>query len=126
MRRLLAGSPIVASHRDGDPRVQDAYSLRCAPQVIGAARDTLAHAAAVAEAELALGDRQPDGPSGRPGRVVRELPRRAGGLACDFLAIAFAEVGAIAERRTDRLLDAARSQGLPPFLADGPGRRTPG
>ena len=53
LRRLLAGSPIVASHRYGDDRVQDAYSLRCAPQVNGAARDALAHAERVAAAELA-------------------------------------------------------------------------
>ncbi|HEX6388065.1 MAG TPA: aromatic amino acid lyase, partial [Solirubrobacteraceae bacterium] len=52
LRTLLAGSPIVASHRHGDDRVQDAYSLRCAPQVTGAARDLLAHADAVADAEL--------------------------------------------------------------------------
>ena len=52
---------------------------------------------------------------------MRQLPRRAAGFACDFLAIAAAEVGAIAERRTDRLLDPARSHGLPPFLAADPG-----
>src|SRR5262249_47026746 len=53
LRMFLAGSPIVASHRDNDPRVQDAYSLRCTPQVHGAARDTLAHAEDVARLELA-------------------------------------------------------------------------
>ena len=80
LRRLLAGSAIVASHRDDDPRVQDAYSLRCAPQVNGAARDTLDYADASPTAELALGDRQPDGAARRPGRVVRQLPRRAARL----------------------------------------------
>ena len=65
-----------------------------------------------------VGDRQPDGAAGRPRRVVRQLPRRAARRSrCDFLAIAVAEVGGIAERRTDRLLDASRSHGLPPFLA---------
>src|SRR5256885_185551 len=64
MQRLLAGSPIVASHRYGDTRVQDAYSLRCAPQVAGAARDTVEHARTVAGVELrsALGN-----PLGLPG-----------------------------------------------------------
>ena len=80
LRALLDGSPIVASHRHGDTRVQDAYSLRCAPQVTGAARDTLTHALAVAAAELDVGDRQPDGAARRPRRVVRQLPRRAAGL----------------------------------------------
>ena len=77
LRRLLDGSAIVASHRHGDPRVQDAYSLRCAPQVIGAARDALGHAERMAAAELRGGDRQPDGAARRPGRVVRQLPRSA-------------------------------------------------
>ena len=80
IRALLEGSEIVASHREGDPRVQDAYSLRCAPQVAGAARDTLAHCTAVAGGELALGDRQPDGHARRSRRVVRQLPRRPGRL----------------------------------------------
>ena len=78
LRALLADSEIVASHRDGDPRVQDAYSLRCAPQVAGAARDTLDHAPARGRRRAALGDRQPDGAARRPRRVVRQLPRRAG------------------------------------------------
>jgi histidine ammonia-lyase len=121
MRRLLVGSPIVASHREDDPRVQDAYSLRCAPQVNGAARDTLAHARRVAEAELAS---VIDNPMILPDGRVESCGNFHGApvaLACDFLAIAAAEVGAIAERRTDRLLDPARSQGLPPFLATEPG-----
>ena len=121
LRALLAGSEIVASHRFGDPRVQDAYSLRCAPQVVGAARDTVEHAAAVAGAELRSAI---DNPMVMPDGRVESCGNFHGvpvGLACDFLAIAAAEVGAIAERRTDRLLDATRSHGLPPFLADDPG-----
>ena len=55
---------------------------------------------------------------GRPGRIVRQLSRRPLGIACDLLRIASAQAGAISERRTDRLLDANRSHGLPPFLAD--------
>jgi histidine ammonia-lyase len=121
MRRLLIGSPIVASHREGDPRVQDAYSLRCAPQVTGAARDTLEHAIRVAEAELRSAI---DNPMVLPDGRVESCGNFHGapvGFACDFLAIAAAEVGAIAERRTDRLLDASRSHGLPPFLTEDAG-----
>ncbi len=121
MVRLLAGSEIVASHRTGDPRVQDAYSLRCAPQVAGAARDTLAHVEAVAERELAavidnpvvLADRRVESNGNFHGAPLAH--------ACDFLAIVAADLAAMAERRVDRLLDPARSHGLPPFLAADPG-----
>lgn len=121
LRRLLEGSPIVASHREDDPRVQDAYSLRCAPQVNGAARDALGHSRRVAEAELAAAI---DNPMILPDGRVESCGNFHGApvaFACDFLAIAAAELGAIAERRTDRLLDAGRSYGLPPFLAEDPG-----
>jgi histidine ammonia-lyase len=121
LRRLLADSEIVASHRYGDPRVQDAYSLRCAPQVAGAARDTLAHAERVADAELRSAI---DNPMVLPDGRVESCGNFHGaplGFVCDFLAVAVAEVGAIAERRTDRLLDASRSHGLPPFLAPDAG-----
>jgi histidine ammonia-lyase len=121
LRSVLAGSPIVASHRYNDDRVQDAYSLRCAPQVNGAARDTLAHAERVARAELASAI---DNPMVLPDGRVESCGNFHGaplGFALDFLAIAVAEVGGIAERRTDRLLDASRSHGLPPFLTPEPG-----
>jgi histidine ammonia-lyase len=121
LRVLLADSQIVASHRFGDPRVQDAYSLRCAPQVAGAARDTLAHARRVRDAELRSAI---DNPMVLPDGRVESCGNFHGApvaMACDFLAIAAAEVGAIAERRTDRLLDPSRSHGLPPFLAEDPG-----
>jgi histidine ammonia-lyase len=121
LRRVLADSPIVASHRWNDDRVQDAYSLRCAPQVNGAARDAVTHAEAAAAAELVSAI---DNPMVLPDGRVESCGNFHGaplGFACDFLAIAVAEVGAIAERRTDRLLDAARSQGLPPFLTPEPG-----
>jgi histidine ammonia-lyase len=121
LRRLLAGSAVVASHRENDPRVQDAYSLRCAPQVNGACRDALAHAERVAAAEL---ESAIDNPMILPDGRVESCGNFHGaplGLACDLLAIAAADVGAIAERRTDRLLDASRSMGLPPFLAQEPG-----
>jgi histidine ammonia-lyase len=121
LRRLLEGSAIVASHRYDDPRVQDAYSLRCAPQVTGAARDAIEHAERTAAAEL---ESAIDNPMVLPDGRIESCGNFHGaplGLTCDLLAIAAAEVGAIAERRTDRLLDASRSQGLPAFLADDPG-----
>ena len=121
LRALLADSPIVASHRTDDVRVQDAYSIRCTPQVHGAARDTLAHAVTVAEAELASAI---DNPMVLPDGRVESCGNFHGaplGFVADFLAIALAEVGAIAERRIDRVLDHHRSHGLPPFLADDPG-----
>ncbi len=121
LARLLDGSAIVQSHRVNDPRVQDAYSVRCAPQVIGAARDTVAFADAVALRELRAAI---DNPMVLPDGRVESCGNFHGapvGLVADFLAIAAAEVGAIAERRTDRLLDPTRSHGLPPFLAADPG-----
>ena len=121
LRAVLAGSPIVASHRSGDDRVQDAYSVRCTPQVHGAARDTLDFVAGVADRELASAI---DNPMVLPDGRVESCGNFHGApvaLAADYLAVAAAEVGAIAERRIDRLLDAGRSHGLPPFLADDPG-----
>ncbi len=121
LRAMLAGSPIVASHREDDVRVQDAYSIRCTPQVHGAARDTLDHVRAVAERELASAI---DNPMVLPDGRVESCGNFHGaplGLVADYLAIALADVGSIAERRLDRLLDHHRSHGLPPFLADDPG-----
>jgi histidine ammonia-lyase len=121
LHRLLSGSAIVASHREGDVRVQDAYSLRCAPQVSGAVRDTLTHARAVADRELAATIDNPVVLD--DGRVESNGNFHGAPLAyvLDFLAIAAADLASMSERRTDRLLDAARSQGLPPFLAGDPG-----
>ena len=121
MTRILAGSEVVASHRHDDPRVQDAYSLRCAPMVNGAARDAIVYAGNVADAELVAAI---DNPMVLPDGRVESCGNFHGaplGLACDLLAIAAADVGAIAERRTDRLLDPHRSMNLPPFLAEEPG-----
>ncbi|WP_315914477.1 histidine ammonia-lyase [Arthrobacter sp. lap29] len=121
MLRVLANSPIVASHRVGDSRVQDAYSLRCAPQVAGAARDTVDHALMVATRELAASI---DNPVVLPdGRVSSNGNFHGAPVAyvLDFLAIVAADVASIAERRTDRMLDPARSHGLPAFLAGDPG-----
>jgi histidine ammonia-lyase len=121
--RMLDGSSIVASHADDLVHaVQDAYSLRCAPQVHGASRDSMSHARTVFERELGSVVDNPivfadDGTfvsggnfHGQPLAVV-----------LDFLAIAVTELGSISERRTDRILDPDRSSGLPPFLATNPG-----
>jgi histidine ammonia-lyase len=122
LRSLLAESDIVASHRGlDDPRVQDAYSLRCAAAVGGAARDTVDHAAVVAERELAAAIDNPC--ITLDGRLESNGNFHGAPLAyvLDFLAVAVADVASISERRTDRFLDVARSHGLPPFLAADPG-----
>ena len=115
LRRLLAGSPIREAHRDC-AKVQDAYSLRCMPQVHGAARDALAFASRTLETELNSATDNP--------MVFAETSELLSGgnfhgepvaIALDVLAIAVAELGAISERRTERLVNGALS-GLPPFL----------
>ncbi len=122
MRAVLAGSGLVAHRQAGVfTRVQDAYSLRCAPQVHGAARDTLDHALTVAGRELAGAI---DNPVVTPDGRLESNGNFHGapvGYVLDFLAIAAADVASMSERRTDRMLDQARSHGLPPFLADDPG-----
>ena len=122
LRALLAGSPIVASHAGPDcTYVQDAYSMRCAPQVAGAGRDTLAHARLVAGYELASAVDNPV--VTLDGRVESNGNFHGAPVAyvLDFLAIPVADLASMSERRTDRLLDVARSRGLPPFLADDAG-----
>jgi len=122
MRALLADSPIMASHEGPDcVYVQDAYSMRCAPQVAGAARDTLAHARLVARYELASAVDNPV--VTLDGRVESNGNFHGAPVAyvLDFLAIPAADVASMSERRTDRMLDVSRSRGLPPFLADDPG-----
>ncbi|MFF9685031.1 histidine ammonia-lyase [Streptomyces sp. NPDC014623] len=125
MLRVLAGSGLTGRHSEitGDaPRVQDAYSVRCAPQVNGAGRDTLAHGRLVAGRELASAV---DNPVVLPGEGRVESNGNFHGApvayVLDFLAIVAADLGSITERRTDRLLDKNRSHGLPPFLADDAG-----
>lgn len=118
LRAMLAGSPVVASHRGPEcTRVQDAYSLRCAPQVHGAARDTVAHSTMVADRELASAVDNPV--LTLDGRVESNGNFHGAPVAyvLDFLAIAVADVASMSERRTDRFLDRARNNGLPPFLA---------
>jgi histidine ammonia-lyase len=124
---ILADSGVVASHRGPDcNRVQDAYSLRCSPQVHGAARDTVEHAAVVAGRELASAVDNPvvlAASDEQSGRVESNGNFHGAPVAyvLDFLAIVSADVASISERRTDRFLDKARNHGLPPFLADDPG-----
>lgn len=126
MLKVLDGSGLTGHHQTGHdglpaaPRVQDAYSVRCAPQVAGAGRDTLAHARTVADRELAAAV---DNPVVIGGRVESNGNFHGAPVAyvLDFLAVAAADLGSIAERRTDRLLDKNRSHGLPAFLAGDPG-----
>ncbi len=121
MLATLKDSGIVASHLLNDDRVQDAYSLRCAPQVAGAVRDTIEYAATVALRELSA---VIDNPVVlEDGRISSNGNFHGAPVAyvLDFLAIAVADLGSIAERRTDRALDKNRNAGLPPFLADDPG-----
>ena len=121
MFAALAGSEVVASHKEGDDKVQDAYSLRCAPQVAGAVRDTISHASLVATRELAA---TIDNPVVLESGEVTSNGNFHGapvGYVLDFLAIAATDLSSISERRTDRMLDKYRSSGLSPFLAGDAG-----
>jgi len=121
MFAALSGSEVVASHRVGDDRVQDAYSLRCSPQVTGAVRDTVTHGNLVASRELTA---TIDNPVVLESGEVTSNGNFHGapvGYVLDFLAIAATDLSSIAERRTDRMLDKHRSHGLNPFLADDAG-----
>jgi histidine ammonia-lyase len=121
LRALLAGSPLLASHRHSRHAVQDAYCLRCAPQVHGAVRDVLDFARGVLEIELGAVVDNPvvvrDGEVMTTGNFHGEPLAFAG----DMLAMALAELASISERRVDRMLDPAFSRGLPPFLAPDAG-----
>ena len=121
MYAALANSPIVASHREGDSRVQDAYSLRCAPQVAGGLRDTISWASTVAERELAAAIDNPV--VLESGEVTSNGNFHGAPVAyiLDFLAIPATDLGSMSERRTDRALDKTRSNGLTPFLAEDAG-----
>ncbi len=118
LRRLTSGSNIIASHRTVAHAVQDAYSLRCAPQVHGACRDALTFARQVVERELSS---EVDNPVVFPETGAVESTGNFHGeplaFALDFIAIAASEIASISERRTDRMLDQAHSNGLPAFLA---------
>jgi histidine ammonia-lyase len=120
-RRLLDGSAIRRSHLDGDDRVQDPYSLRCQPQVVGACLDQLRHAARVLLVEA---NAVTDNPLVFPedGQMISggNFHAEPVALACDACAVAIAEVGAIAERRIAMLIDSNVSR-LPPFLTANAG-----
>src|SRR5215467_10396043 len=121
LRALLADSPLMASHRESRHAVQDAYSLRCAPQVHGSVRDVLAYARGVLEIELSS---VVDNPVvARDGEVMisGNFHGQPLAFAADMLAMALAELASISERRVDRMLDPAFSRGLPPFLATDAG-----
>ncbi len=136
LRRMLEGSVIRESHLDCQ-KVQDAYSLRCMPQVHGAVRDTLAHCRQIFEIEM---NSAVDNPLVFPEEKKVGAPKRAVGaavpgvilsggnfhgqplaFALDFLAIAISALAGISERRLERLVNPALNEGLPPFLAPGAG-----
>jgi histidine ammonia-lyase len=139
LRRMLEGSQIRESHRECG-RVQDAYSLRCMPQVHGAVRDTLANCRAAFEIEANSAVDNPlvfvkpdSGETGAPARPGEQNSTEAAVLsggnfhgepiafALDFLAIALSALAGISERRIERLVNPALNEGLPPFLAAGAG-----
>jgi histidine ammonia-lyase len=128
LRRLLAASELRDSHRDCG-RVQDAYSLRCMPQVHGAVRDTLAHCRAVFETEMNSAVDNPLVFVKNPKAMDDEGDVLSGGnfhgeplaFALDFLAISLSALAGISERRLERMVNPALSEGLPPFLAAGAG-----
>jgi histidine ammonia-lyase len=123
VRRLIAGSELIDSAR----RVQDAYSLRCAPQVLGAVRDTLAFVRTTVENEINAATDNPlvflDEPHPNKAFSGGNFHGEPLALAMDFLSIAVAEAGSIAERRIFRLLDGTLSSGLPPMLTEQSGLR---
>ena len=126
LRRMLEGSQIRESHRECG-RVQDAYSLRCIPQVHGAVRETLAHGRAVFETEANSAVDNPlvflTDPKNAEGDVVSggNFHGEPLAFALDFLAIALSALAGISERRIERLVNPMLSEGLPPFLAPGAG-----
>jgi histidine ammonia-lyase len=134
LRRMLEGSQIRESHRECG-RVQDAYSLRCIPQVHGAVRDTLAHCREVFETEANSAVDNPlvftareTGATGAVAHAEQSSVLSGGNFhgepiafALDFLAIALSALAGICERRIERLVNPALNEGLPPFLASGAG-----
>ena len=125
LRKILAGSEIVASHRDSDHLVQDAYSLRCMPQVHGAYRDAADYVRTILEAELSSAIDNPSVLIDRDEVLSGgNFHGEALGLGLDHLALALTGLSTIAERRIARLVDPALNNGLPAFLSPDPGRRS--
>ncbi len=127
LRHLLEHSEIRESHRTDDPRVQDAYCLRCMPQVHGAARGALAHVRSVIEIESGSATDNPLVFAADSGHEAAEI--LSGGnfhgaplaMAFDYAAIALTDLMSISERRVDRLVNPDINEGLPPFLSNSPG-----
>jgi len=121
MRALMAGSEIRESHREGDSRVQDPYCIRCQPQVTGAALDLLGFAAGTLRIEANAVTDNPLVLAG--GRIVSggNFHAEPVGFAADQIALALAEIGAIAQRRIALMVDPVLSHDLPPFLTPDPG-----
>ncbi len=120
LRQLLAGSQIRDSHREGDTRVQDPYCIRCQPQVTGAAMDVLRQAARTLEIEA---NAATDNPLVLEDGIVSggNFHAEPVGFAADMIALALAEIGAIAQRRVALMVDPTLSHDLPPFLTPDPG-----
>ena len=120
MRELLEGSAIRESHRYGDPRVQDAYSVRCVPQILGAVGDAIEHAAVVVDVEI---NAATDNPLVLDGDIVSggNFHGQPVAMSSDFLAIALTSLAGMSERRIERIVNPELSGGLPPFLATNPG-----
>ena len=120
MRELLEGSAIRESHRYGDPRVQDAYSVRCVPQILGAVGDAIEHAAEVVDVEI---NAATDNPLVLDGDIVSggNFHGQPVAMSSDFLAIALTSLAGMSERRIERIVNPELSSGLPPFLATNPG-----
>jgi histidine ammonia-lyase len=120
LRELLEGSEVRESHREDDPRVQDAYSLRCTPQVLGAVADALAYAEQTLDVEL---NSSTDNPLVFGDEILSggNFHGQPVALALDVVGIAVTTLAGIAERRLDRLMNPEASQGLPAFLTDNPG-----
>lgn len=116
LRALLAGSGIRESHRNGDPRVQDPYSLRCQPQVAGACLDLLNHAAGVLETEANAVTDNPLVVGGGEILSGGNFHAEPVAFAADVTALALAELGAVSERRIALLIDRPAGSGLPAFL----------
>jgi histidine ammonia-lyase len=120
MRAIMAGSVIRESHREGDTRVQDPYCIRCQPQVTGAAMDLLRQAAATLEIEA---NAATDNPLVLSDAIVSggNFHAEPVAFAADIVALAVAEIGAIAQRRVALMVDPTLSYDLPPFLTANPG-----
>jgi histidine ammonia-lyase len=120
LREVMAGSEIRESHREGDTRVQDPYCIRCQPQVLGAAVDLLRHAAGTLEVEA---NAVTDNPLVVADGIISggNFHAEPVGFAADQIALALAEIGAIAQRRVALMVDPTLSHDLPPFLTPDPG-----